>query len=56
MTFKDAKELHNNDQITVKSTKEVTEVISVEHSGKDIWVRAMTQDSGYTRLHHKEIM
>mgnify|MGYP001045680637 CR=1 FL=1 len=56
MTFKNAKELHNNDQIMVKSTKEVTEVITVEHGEKDIWVCAMTQENGYTRLHHKEII
>lgn len=54
MKYKDAKKLHNHDQITVKITKEVTEVISIEIHEKNVYVNAMT-DQGYSTLNHKEI-
>lgn len=54
MELKYAKKLHNGDQITVKETKEVTDVQNTECQEKDVWVFAMTSE-GYSRLHHTEI-
>ncbi|MDF2880208.1 MAG: hypothetical protein K0R54_765 [Clostridiaceae bacterium] len=55
MDYKNAKKLHNNDEIIVKETGEVTKVITTETYDKDVYVYAVTNDNGYTKLHHKEI-
>ena len=54
MKYKYAKDLHNEDQITIKATGVTTEVISTEVYDKDVYVYAMTSE-GYTKLHHREI-
>lgn len=55
MEFKYAKKLHNEDQITIKSTNEVTTVINTEVEEKSVWVYAMTNENGFSKLHHTEI-
>lgn len=55
MDFKNAKKLHNHDQITIKATREITEVIKTEVDEKNIVIYAITRDNGYTKLNHKDI-
>lgn len=54
MVYDFAKKLHNGDEIKVKETGEITQVINTEIFEKDVFVYAMTQN-GYSKLHHKEI-
>ena len=55
MKFSEAKGLHNGDQVTIKRTGEVTEVISSVMEGKNILIHAMTSDEGYDVLHHIDV-
>lgn len=54
MLYKYAKQLHNHDEIIVKETGEIVNVISTEVLKKDVFIYAMTRD-GYTKLHHRQI-
>lgn len=52
MTFRDAKKLHNEDEVTVKSTGKLLKVLGdVEIDGKDAFIRC-TDGNLY---HHKAI-
>lgn len=53
MLYKNAKKLHNNDEITLKQTGETTNVISTKILEKNVFVYAMTHN-GYSKLNHKE--
>jgi hypothetical protein len=54
MDYAFAKQLHNDDEVTVIKTGEVVSVVSTEFTDQDVWVEAMTAE-GYTRLHCTEI-
>ena len=54
MIYEFATKLHNGNEIKVKETGEITQVINTEIYEKDVFVCAMTQN-GYSKLHHKEI-
>lgn len=53
MRYSDAKHLHKGDEIILKNTNEIVEIIEVEIYEKDIFVNATTMD-GYSRIHHTE--
>jgi hypothetical protein len=59
MTFRDAKKLHNGDEVTVKKTGEVVTVIDayvVTKFGKDkVFIECCTADNGFTKLWHTEV-
>lgn len=55
MKYEQAKNLHNHDELTIKETGEITEVINTEVDEKNVFIYAMTNENGYTKLHHKEI-
>lgn len=59
MTFKEAKQLHNGDEITIKETGEIVTVISVytDYVGDKLkaFVEVYSSDYGYTTLSHTEI-
>ena len=40
MKYRNAKKLHNGDEIVIKETKEITKVINTEVFKKDIFVHA----------------
>ena len=54
MLYRYAKQLHNHDEITIKETGEIVEVISTDVYEKDVFVYAMTKD-GYIKLNHRQI-
>jgi hypothetical protein len=56
MNYGEALKLHNEDEVTVKSTGEVVRVISTEidPDNKVVITYAMT-NKGYTGLNHNEI-
>ena len=54
MLYNDAKKLHSNDQIVIKSTREITGVIRADVYEKNVYIFAMTE-KGYTKLSHKDI-
>ncbi|MCL5116591.1 MAG: hypothetical protein M1272_05510 [Firmicutes bacterium] len=55
MTYRFAKNLHNEDEVRVKRTGEVVRVINTETHNKDVYVFCVTQTDGYTKLRHTEI-
>jgi hypothetical protein len=60
MTFRQAKKLHNEDEVTIKETGEVVEVITAytepDSNGKPAaWVEVCSPIYGYVKLHHAEI-
>lgn len=54
MNYGLAKQLHNDDEVAIKNTKEAVKVITVRYDDKNVYVEAMTQD-GFKELHHTEI-
>lgn len=55
MNYKNAKELHNNDQVTIKETGEVVEVITTDVQEKDVLVYVMSSGYGYHGFNHNDI-
>ena len=55
MNYKNAKKLHNNDEVILKKNGEIVTVINTEYDEKNVYIYVMTNDTGYTKLHHKEI-
>lgn len=56
MQFKDALKLHNEDEVTVKRTGEVVNVINTWTEGKTVYIETETAEDGFTTLTHKEVM
>jgi len=55
MQYKFAKQLQNNDQVTIKETGEISEVITTEVHEKDVIIYVMSSEYGYHGFHHKEL-
>lgn len=55
MKFEQAKQLHNTDEVMIKSTGEVVKVVNTEIKEGLVLVYVNTQSDGYTVLTHKEI-
>ena len=59
MRFREAKKLHNGDEVTIKATNEVVEVISAytETVGENVkvFVDVCSSDCGFTTLSHEEM-
>ena len=58
MTFKEAKKLHNGDEVVIKATNEIVEVISaytdVVADKIKVFVDVCSSDCGFTTLSHEE--
>lgn len=54
MTFTSAKKLHNNDEVTIKETKEIITVSSIEIVGKTVVIKAFT-NNGWEEFRHTEV-
>lgn len=57
MKIANAKKLHNEDEITIKRTNEVTTVIDawLSEDKKTMFIECCTSDEGLVTLTHKEI-
>lgn len=55
MTFRNAKKLHNEDEVVVKSTGEVVEVLNAYVEDKNVIIECCTYDKGFCKLTHREI-
>lgn len=55
MTFRQAKKLHNEDEVMVKETGEIVTVINAYVEDKNVMIECCTYDRGYCTLTHKEI-
>lgn len=59
MKFAQARQLHNGDEITIKETGEIVQVITAytDYVGDklEVFVEVYSGELGYTKLSHREI-
>lgn len=55
MTYRQARTLHNGDEVTLKRTGEITPVIDVLVDARTIWIRCMTREDGYSTIPHSAV-